>query len=34
MQNKRMKLFFKSDKKKVICGDENNSNSIPYLNVS
>ena len=34
MKNKRMNLFVKSDKKKVICGDENNSNSIFYLNVS
>jgi len=34
MQSKRMKLFFKSDKKKVIHDDENNSNSISYLNVS
>jgi len=34
MKNKRMNLFFKSYKKKVICGDENNSNSISYLNIS
>jgi len=34
MKNKRMNLFVKSDKKKVICGDENNLNSIFYLNVS
>jgi len=34
MKNKKMNLFLKSDKKKVIRGDENNSNSIFYLNVS
>ena len=34
MKNKRMNLFVKSGKKKVICGEENNSNSIFYLNVS
>ena len=34
MKNKRMNLFVKSGKKKVIRGDENNSNSIFYLNVS
>ena len=34
MKNKKMNLFVKSGKKKVIRGDENNSNSIFYLNVS
>ena len=34
MKNKRMNLFVKSGKKKVIRDDENNSNSIFYLNVS
>jgi len=34
MKNKRINLFVKSDKKKVIRDDENNSNSIFYLNVS
>jgi len=34
MKNRRMDLFFKSDKKKVFRDDENNSNSISYLYVS
>ena len=34
MKNKRIDLFFKSDKKKVIRDNENNTNSIFYLYVS
>jgi len=34
MKNKRIDLFFRSDKKKDICDDENNSNSISSLQVS
>jgi len=34
MKNKRIDLFLKSDKKKVIGENENNTNSIYYLYVS
>ena len=34
MKNRRIYLFFKSDKKKVFRNDKNNSNSISYFYVS
>ena len=34
MKNKRIYLFLKSDKKKAIGEDKNNTNSISYLYVS
>jgi len=31
MKNKRIALFFKSDKNKAMCDGENNTNSISYF---